>query len=251
MRDLSKLKLKTFVMAAVDIVLPRVCVVCGRPLNLQECHICLPCALNFPYTHFELMSHNRMADFYNERLMQIMPEEYMPYQWAIALMRYQSGSVYSHIPWALKYNGNISVGKHFAERLLYIIKRAPWLADVDMIIPVPVHRKRRFHRGYNQAEIIANRLGNLWGVRVNNSFLRKKKYTISQVKVDTSFRQANISGSFEVAQQFISEFAQVRHILLVDDVFTTGSTLAECHKTIRTALNRTIRISVATIACVE
>lgn len=251
MKYLSRLKLGNYFRAAFDLVLPRVCVVCGRPLNLQESHICLPCEMNFPYTHFELTRHNRMADFYNERLSQIMPDDYMPYQWAIALMRYQSGSMYSHIPWALKYNGNIPVGKYIAERLFYTIRRTPWLADVDMIIPVPVHRRRRFRRGYNQAEVIAFRLGALWRIKVNKHFLRKKKYTISQVKVDTTLRHANISGSFEVVQRYIGEFAQVKHILLVDDVFTTGSTLAECHKTIRTALKRTIRISVATIACVE
>ena len=236
--------------AAADIVMPRVCVVCGRPLNLQEKHICLPCKLNLPYTHFELMRHNRMADFYNERLQEKLPDEYYPYQWAIALFRYHRKSPYSHIPWALKYNGNRACGRYFARMLAEKIRETPWLSDVDLIVPVPVHFLRHYKRGYNQAEVIAREVGRELGVRVEPHLLVKKKFTKSQVKVDTSQRGANISGTFRVNQKFTSE-GEMYHILIVDDVFTTGSTLSECHKMIRTALKKTIRISVATLCCAE
>lgn len=236
--------------AVSDIFLPRQCVVCSKSLNLQERIMCLSCKFDFPDTHFELQSHNRMADFYNERLNEKLPSEAFPYQYAIALMRHRSGSNYTRIPWALKYNGNIKVGKYFAHLLAQKIKKAPWFSDVDLVIPVPLHPLRRWKRGYNQAEVIAKKVAEDLGVRFEAHFLVKKRFTKSQVKVDTRQRSTNIADSFKVNARFKGE--HFVHILIVDDVFTTGSTLSECHKIIRaTSSNEMVRISVATLACAE
>ncbi len=248
---LLKLNFTSSLKAAFDLILPRTCTVCGRILNQGEDHICLVCDMDFPYTHFELCSHNRMADYYNERLCEKLDGLYIPYQWAISLMTYHSGSDYSRIPWALKYNSNLACGRFFARRLAEKIKLAPWLEDIDVIIPVPVHWKRRWTRGYNQAEVIACEVGRCLNVRVESSILVKSRYTKSQVKVDTASRAGNITGSFRLSRNGAGVLKNARHILLVDDVFTTGATLSECHKTIRTALDGTVRISIATLACVE
>lgn len=249
---LLKLNFTSFLKAALDLILPRTCVVCGRPLSLGEEHICLVCDMDFPYTHFELCSHNRMADYYNERLCEKTEDEYISYQWAIALMSYHSGSDYSRIPWALKYNSNLACGRFFARRLAEKIRSTPWLEDVDLIVPVPVHRIRRYKRGYNQAEVIACEVGRCLNVRVESRILVKSRYTRSQVKVGTGLRKANIENSFRLSTGRAREVLNgASHILLVDDVFTTGSTLSECYKTIRTVLDGTVRISIATLACVE
>lgn len=248
---LLKLNFTSSLKAAFDLILPRTCTVCGRILNQGENHICLVCDMDFPYTHFELCSHNRMADYYNERLCEKLDGFYIPYQWAISLMTYHSGSDYSRIPWALKYNSNLACGRFFARRLAEKIKLAPWLEDIDLIIPVPVHLKRRWTRGYNQAEVIACEVGRCLNVRVESRILVKSRYTKSQVKVDTASRAGNITGSFRLLRNRDGVLKNARHILLVDDVFTTGATLSECHKTIRTALDGTVRISIATLACVE
>ncbi len=248
---LLKLNFTSSLRAAFDIILPRTCTVCGRVLNQDEEHICLVCDMDFPYTHFELCPRNRMADYYNERLSEKLSDEYIPYQWAISLMTYHSGSDYSRIPWSLKYNSGLACGRYFSRRLAGKIKAASWLGDVDLIIPVPVHARRRWHRGYNQAEVIAREVGKCLGIRVECRLLVKKRYTKSQVKVDTSARADNIKGSFCLSHSGMDTLKNARHILLIDDVFTTGSTLSECHKTIRTALDGAIRISIATLACVE
>ena len=80
------------------------------------------------------------------------------------------------------------------------IRETPWLSDVDLIVPVPVHFLRHYKRGYNQAEVIAREVGRELGVRVEPHFLVKKKFTKSQVKVDTSQRGVNISGTFRVTK---------------------------------------------------
>ena len=191
-----------------------------------------------------------MADFYNERLQEKLSDDYYPYQWAIALFRYNRESPYSHIPWALKYNGNRDCGRYFARMLAEKIREAPWLSDVDLIVPVPVHPLRHYKRGYNQAAVIACEVGKVLDIKVEPHFLVKKKFTKSQVKVDTNQRGVNICDTFGVNRRFTSE-GEMYHILIVDDVFTTGSTLSECHKMIRTALKKTVRISVATLCCAE
>ncbi len=248
---LLKLNFTSTLKAAFDLILPRTCTVCGRVLNQGEEHICLVCDMDFPYTHFELCPHNRMADYYNERLSEKLQDCCIPYQWAISLMTYHSGSDYSKIPWALKYNSDLACGRFFARRLAEKIKLTPWLKDVDLIIPVPVHRRRRWTRGYNQAEVIAREVGGALNVRVESHLLVKSRYTKSQVKMDTASRAGNITGSFRLSRGGVDVLENIRHILLIDDVFTTGATLSECHKTIRTALDGTVRISIATLACVE
>lgn len=249
---LSKLNLKNFFVAACDVVMPRVCVVCGRSLSLRERTICLICKSDFPYSRFELNVHNRMADFYNERLSEKMPDVVIPYQYAISLMRYSTGSSYNRIVWSLKYEGNFAAGRFFSEILADKLLQAKWFSDVDLIVPVPNHPLRRWRRGYNQAEVIAKSLSEKLCVRFEPHFLLKRRYTKSQVKVGTDKRISNIEGSFIINRRFLAYLGQFNHILLVDDVFTTGATLSECHKTIRTILkNRMVRISVATIACVR
>ena len=248
----TKLNLKNFLIAVYDVVMPRVCVVCGRRLSLRERIICLTCKSDFPYSHFELNIRNRMADFYNERLNEKMPDFVFPYQYAISLMRYSTGSSYNRIVWSLKYEGNFTAGRFFSEKLADKLLQAKWFSDVDLIVPVPSHPLRRWRRGYNQAEVIAKSLAEKLCVRFEPNFLLKRRYTKSQVKVRTANRVSNIEGSFIMNRRFITNLDQFNHILLVDDVFTTGATLSECHKIIRTTLkNRMVRISVATIACVR
>ncbi len=237
--------------SALDLILPRTCIVCGRTLTPDEKHICLVCDMEFPYTHFELCLHNRMADYYNERLCEKLPEEYIPYQRAISLMSYRADSPYSRIPWSLKYGSDTASGRFFSRRLAEKIRLAPWLDDVDLIVPVPLHPRRRWKRGYNQAEVIARELGKELGVRVEAHLLEKSRYTKSQVSMTTAQRGQNIRGSFRIRASRLQALQGAGHILLVDDVFTTGATLSECHKTIRAALKGTARISVATLACVE
>lgn len=246
-----KLNFTPYFSAALDIIYPRHCLVCGKLLNLQERHICLSCSSDFPFTHFETDSHNRMATFYNERLCERFPESYFPYQYAIALMRYRSSDEFSHIPWALKFNRNIAAGEHFSRLLAQKIREAEYLKGIDLIIPVPQHPLRRFKRGYNQAEVIARVLSQELSIPLETKLLKKSRYTRSQVGVDTARRNANISSSFALDERRRSLLQSCHHILLVDDVFTTGATLSECHKTIRTASKETVRISVATLACAE
>ena len=168
---LLKLRLKDALSALADLLMPRVCLACGRTLTLRERYLCLPCSMDLPLTRFELWEHNPMADRYNAAIgkAEDHPEEaegatvYEPYQRAAALIYYRAESGYSEIPQSLKYRRNFAAGRHFAAMLGRRLAGTPLFGDVDMVVPVPLHWTRRLRRGYNQAEVIAREVARALG----------------------------------------------------------------------------------------
>ena len=112
--------------------------------------------------------------------------------------------------------------------------------------PVPLHWRRKFSRGYNQAEVIAAELAKALGANLRTDVLKRGRSTHTQTTLDADQRLKNISGAFLVRHRI-----PAGHILVVDDTFTTGATLSECWITLRRALGPSVRISVATLAMVE
>lgn len=243
---LTGMSLREWVTALGDLFLPRHCVVCGRRLTLAERHLCLPCRSDLPYTHFWERTHNPMADKYNDRIREQVPhgvEE--AYGCAAALFYYNSESGYKNIPQALKYRAALSLGREFADQLGARLAGSEAFAGVDLVVPVPLHWRRRRGRGYNQAAVIAERVAACLGARCGRTVLRRLRYTPSQTSVGMEKKASNVSGAFQVVGR-----VDTRHILLIDDTFTTGSTLAACHKALREAYPPSVRISVATLSYV-
>lgn len=242
-RRISQLTLKTSLSAIADLVMPRVCVVCGRDLIPQEKDICIPCLSELPETHYFALSRNPMADKFNEKIRDTR------YCYASALFFYNSESLYTHIPQALKYHRNFSVGKRFASMLGSRLNCSELFKDVDLIIPVPLSRKRKWKRGYNQAEIIAREVAAVLNVELDCDILRRNRDTRTQTRLSVSEKAGNVRGAFEIRKRKLIKDA--KHILLIDDVFTTGATTAECHATLRTVFGPETRISVATLSFVS
>lgn len=169
-----------------------------------------------------------------------------PYAYATALFFHING--YSRITPSLKYGRNFHAGRYFSNMLGKKILAAKHFSGIDCIVPVPLHPLKKWERGYNQAEIIAQELGRvLPGAQVRCDLLRKRKMASSQVKLNKEQRGLNIKGAFEATRECRN--TNYSHILLVDDVFTTGSTLAACFNTLKKALpNGSTRISVATLS---
>ena len=146
-------RLFDFIVALVDLFMPRACLACGRRLGIRERHLCLSCAADVPYTRFWLSPHNPLADRFNAVLERHRGTEPMDYAYAAALIYYKGA--YRSIPRALKYQGDLAAGRHFGALLGRRLAVAPHFADIDLVIPVPLHWTRRRSRGYNQAEVLA------------------------------------------------------------------------------------------------
>ena len=145
-----------YFVALGDLFMPRACLACGRRLGMRERHLCLSCAADVPYTRFWLAAHNPLADRFNAVLERHRGTEPMDYAYAAALIYYKGA--YRAIPRALKYQGDLAAGRHYGALLGRRLAAAPHFADIDLVIPVPLHWTRRRSRGYNQAEILARAL---------------------------------------------------------------------------------------------
>lgn len=234
-------------MAAGDVLLPRLCIVCGERLHTHERHLCLACQADLPLTRFWERSDNMMADKLNALIQnEITDDEREPYAYAAALFLYSSEADYRKIPYQIKYHGNINAGRYFGTLLGRFLAGSESFEDVDMVIPVPLHWTRRWKRGYNQAEVIARAVAAELSAALCCSVLRRTRRTKTQTKVDIGKKSANVAGAFEATDPGYIP----RHVLLIDDTFTTGSTLFACFKALRSVFPPSVRISVATLGYV-
>lgn len=246
----------------LGLLLPERCFVCGRELLRQERFLCTSCAMDMPLTYFWAEKHNIMADKLNGRVQAMRDRcgitEYEPYVQAAALFFYRGD--YKVLTQELKYNAEIQLGCYLAGILGRKLSGSGLFGDVDVVMPVPLHWWRRYRRGYNQAEVIAREVAAALGATLDTATLYRRRYTRSQARLDVGRKEANVSGAFAVRAERLSQYFDAdtnsslrpNHILLIDDVFTTGSTLAECCFTLRQALppDSHIKISVATLAFV-
>lgn len=239
--------------SAADLLLPRVCIVCGCRLLRHESHICLSCLMDMPRTRFWDMPRNPMADRFNELIENGLEDGSERYAYAAALFLYHSEAGYRHIPYQIKYHGNTGAGEFFGKMLGLEMASGSLWADVDMIIPVPLHWARQWKRGYNQAEVIAAAIALERGVPLRTDILERRRRTRTQTRLDIEGKARNVAGAFCVSEDAAVIFrggGNVRHILLVDDVFTTGSTLYACFRALRSVFPPSVRISVATLGFV-
>jgi len=242
--------------ALLDMVMPRLCVVCRRELILRERYICTSCLAGLPLTYHWQMPRNPMADCFNERIQRDIVS-FEPYSYACALFFYHWESPYNRITQHLKYGAGLASGRYFSEMLASFLSGAGHFADADMIIPVPLHPLRRWQRGYNQAEVIARVLSERLGAEMRTDILYRARRTATQTKLSVGEKEANVASAFRVRPKALRNFTQAggpawpRHIILVDDVFTTGATMNECRKALRGIFPPSVRISAVSLAFVS
>ena len=242
--------------AAIDILLPRLCIVCGRRLLLDERHLCLDCLADLPQTYFWTMSHNPMADKFNATIQEQLSGSdsfcQESYAFAAALFFYHSEADYKLIPYQIKYHGNIKAGRHFGKILGKKLASSALFNDVDMVVPVPLHWSRKWKRGYNQAEVIASGVAETLGVQMKTNVLKRQRRTTTQTKIDVENKSFNVAGAFSADSSACADMTEngIRHILLIDDIFTTGNTSCACFRALRLLLPPSVRISIATLGFV-
>ena len=126
---------------------------------------------------------------------------------------------------AFKFRGRRALGGPLGDLLVEVVARGLPQGLPDLLVPVPLHPRRQRERGFNQASLLAHRVGRALGRPVRDDVLARVVATQSQASLDASARKANVRGAFRLRRP---ELVAGRHVLVVDDVLTTGATLGEC-----------------------
>ena len=149
----------------------------------------------------------------------------IPVERAAALFHYEAGSSVSHVIYDLKYHNQPQIGHDMGSLMATEFSEAGFFEGIDMIIPVPLAKKRQLQRGYNQSLCIAKGISRVTGLPIYNKVVRRTKFVKSQTQMSHWGRQENVENVFKLKD---TDAVRGHHILLVDDVVTTGATMAAC-----------------------
>ena len=219
----------------IDLFYPRVCAACGQPLLRNEENVCLKCRYLLPKTGYELHADNPLAQTFYGRV---------NFHAVTACFFFAKSGRVQHIIHELKYQDNKEAGIFLGQELGKTIKDAPLFQDIDYLIPVPLHPRREKQRGYNQSLLIAQGINEVTGIPIGDKYLIRAVYTTTQTKKSADERHKNVKDIFEVR---FPEELEGKHVLLIDDVLTTGATLESCAHQLENIPG--IMISAATAAC--
>ncbi|MDL2322944.1 ComF family protein [Bacteroidales bacterium OttesenSCG-928-A17] len=206
--------MKPYLKNFLSLFFPELCVICRQALMDDEIYFCLDCSLSLPETnyHFAPANNPAMDRFAGKILVQK----------ASSFLYYSKGGIGPKIISEIKYRGNpdfgLWMGRYYAE----ILCRTSFFEDVDCIIPIPLHASKEWKRGFNQSKKIADGISLVSGIPVESDILFRSRANATQTRKSLYDRWRNTEDVFNIKNPLRLED---KHILLVDDVLTTGSTL--------------------------
>lgn len=215
---------------------PQLCPGCDGDLPQPGDVICISCSLHLPETGFAPLPGNPVEKIFWGRVQLVAAHS----QWYFA-----KGHIIQHLMHALKYKGNSGIGEWMGRCLGEQLGSGGRFGGVDYIVPMPLYAKREFQRGYNQAAMIGKGISEITGIPQLTGMLIRKHATDTQTRKSRADRWLNVSGNFHVVSAPV--FAS-KHILLVDDVLTTGATLEAACNVLQQITGCRISIATAAIA---
>ena len=232
------MKNNSFFTRLLDLVAPRTCVVCGNRLSIEEEILCATCNFRLPRTEYSYDAYdNEMAKVFWGRI---------PVERCAPFMYYQAQSASANLIYQLKYNNRPDIGEYLGKMMAEEFKKDYFFEDIDLIIPIPLEWKRQRQRGYNQSLMVARGVSDATGLPIDTDIIIRKVYESSQTEKNRWMRNDNVEGVFQLLQP---EKAQGKHILLIDDVVTTGATVCSCGQ--EPAKAGDVKISVLSIGFVK
>jgi ComF family protein len=199
-----------------NLLYPDLCVICGENLLKNEHHICLNCLHEIPKTNYHLIVDNPIEKRFWGKV---------PIFRGTAFFFFQKGSPFQKLLHALKYKDLKQIGETLGKYAAADLLESPDFTAIDVIIPVPLHPKKYRKRGYNQSEWIGKGISQILEKPQDTTTLIRVRENLTQTKKSVFERYENTEGIFQISNK---ESLIGKHILLVDDVLTTGSTLEAC-----------------------
>ncbi len=229
--------LKMWLRSLVALFFPERCCACGEELVGEHGGLCISCHLHLPLSNFAMRPANPTEMRLAGRI---------PFVAATSYLIFTHGNITQSLLHAIKYRHATQLAKQFGRQLGLSLRESHRFDDVDVIVPVPLHRKRLWYRGYNQSLLLCEGIAEVFSRPIDWKGLRRKVDTGTQTHLSREQRADNMKGVF--ALRHADSFAG-KHILLVDDVLTTGATIEACWLVLKEVPD--IRISIATLAIAD
>jgi ComF family protein len=226
--------LKNIFSSTLHLFYPHVCTGCGSDLLKEDSLLCLRCIYNLPHTNFAGLPNNQIEkDFWGR----------IPLISACSQFYFSKEFLIQHLIHQLKYKGDIKIGLYLGEIMGETLLNSNRFNTIDALIPLPLYADKEHKRGYNQAAVICNGMSSVMNIPVLNGIVIRQHDTETQTRKHRTARWENVKGSFKVVKE--NELSG-KHLLLVDDVVTTGATLEACGNVILQKEN--VKLSIATLA---
>ena len=215
----------------LDLISPRLCVVCGQRLTVSEEIICSKCNFHLPRTGFQQDPYeNEMAKLFWHQI---------PIERATALFYYEAHSETANILYELKYKNRPDIGEVMGRLVAKELQPSGFFDGIDGIVPIPLAKKRQRQRGYNQSQEIACGISEITNLPIYDKAVRRNVFEGSQTNKGRWERNENVEKVFEMTDETA---IQGKHLLIIDDVVTTGATVIACAKELCKAGN--VKVSV-------
>ena len=227
----------------VGVLFPRTCIVCGRTLVPSEQVCCTHCTLEMPLTHYKACEGNPIERIFWGKI---------PVVRANAFMEYQPHTNYARIITHLKYNNRPDIGIYLGRLVAEDLLNTDFFKGIDLIIPLPLAKSRLFSRGYNQSKCIAKGIQQLVNIPIETTHIRRSRANKKQTQTHKHLRHENVKDIFSLTVPCPSDTVSTlsplemlnpipvstpsqhpltnKHVLLLDDIITTGASLLSCGK---------------------
>lgn len=218
--------------SVLHLLFPHICAGCGSDILQEESVLCMRCIDAMPETNFELHPNNPVEKIFWGRL---------PLAGATAQFYFTKESLMQHLMHKFKYKGNKELGMQLGKIMGEQIKKSARF-EADALVPLPLFAPKEKRRGYNQAAILCQGMAEAMNLPVLDKIISRPQHTETQTKKGRIERWKNMEGKFILSD---ADAIKNMHLLLVDDVVTTGATLEACGNELLEAEN--IRLSIATL----
>jgi len=227
-------QLKNIFSNTIHLFYPHICTGCGSDILEEDNLLCLRCIHDLPHTNFAQYSNNPIEKYFWGRL---------PLAAGHSEFYFSKEFLIQHLIHQLKYKGDINIGFYLGELMGNTLISSNRFNTIDGLIPLPLYADKEHKRGYNQAAVICNGMSSVMNVPVLNGHVIRQHATETQTRKHRTERWENVKGSFKVVKE---SALKNKHLLLVDDVITTGATLEACGSILLQTEN--VKLSIATLA---